>query len=111
MNQTLVRPKVSAKDLFLNLGAMVALYTVVVSVLRLLFSVINTAFPQVTGGYNYWGSQSISWPVATIVITFPILIFLQWMLERQYRREPERQSTGIHKWLTYITLFIAGLTI
>lgn len=34
-----------------------------------------------------------------------------WILEREYATEPERKNIGIRKWLTYITLFIAGLTL
>ena len=98
-----------AKDFFINLGAIVALYTLVVSLLNLLFTIINTIYPQINYGYNYFGSQSISWPVATLVIFFPIFILLMWLMEKEYRVEPERQNTGIHKWLTYITLFISGL--
>jgi hypothetical protein len=100
-----------AKDFFINLGAIVALYTMVVSLVNLLFTIINTVYPQITNGYNYSGSASISWPVATLVIFFPIFILLMWLLEKEYTREPERKNMGIHKWLTYITLFIAGLTI
>lgn len=104
-------PRASAKDFFINLGAIVALYTGVVSLLNLLFTIINTAYPKITNGYNYFGSQSISWPVATLIIFFPIFVLLMWLLEREYRTNPEKQSSGVHKWLTYITLFIAGLTI
>ena len=103
--------KSGAKDFFINLGAIVALYTTVVSLLNLLFTIINTAYPQITNGYSYFGSTSISWPVATLIIFFPIFIFLMWLLEREYRINPEKQSAGIHKWLTYITLFLAGITI
>ena len=99
-----------AKDFFINLGAIVALYTLIVSLLNLLFTIINTMYPQITNGYNYMGSQSISWPVATLVIFFPIFILLMWLMEKGYGTEPERQNTGIHRWLTYITLFLAGLT-
>lgn len=100
-----------AKDFFINLGAIVALYTLVYNLISLLFTVINKAYPQITNGYDYMGSTSISWPVATLVIFFPIFILLMWLLEREYKANPEKQSSGIHKWLTYITLFIAGLTI
>src|SRR3989344_1267720 len=100
-----------AKDFFINLGAIVGLYTLVVSLLNLLFTVINRAYPKITDGYSYFGSQSISWPVATLIIFFPIFIFLMWFMAREYTREPEMKNHGIHKWLTYITLFIAGLVI
>ncbi len=100
-----------AKDFFINLGAIVGLYTLVVSLINLLFTVINKAYPQIMNGYNYFGSSSISWPVATLIIFFPIFIFLMWLMEKEYIREPEMKNHGIHKWLTYITLFIAGLVI
>ncbi len=101
--------KTSVKDLFLNLGAIVALYTVVVSLVNLLFAVINHAYPQITSGYNYYGSQSISWPVAILIIFFPIYILLMWLLEKGYDVEPDRRTVGVRKWLSYITLFLAGL--
>lgn len=103
--------KTSAKDFFINLGAIVALYTSVVSLLNLLFTIINTSYPQINNGYNLFGSSSISWPVATLIIFFPIFLLLMWLLEKDYRVYPEKQSMGIHRWLTYITLFIAGLTL
>ncbi|OGI72977.1 hypothetical protein A3D42_03065 [Candidatus Nomurabacteria bacterium RIFCSPHIGHO2_02_FULL_41_18] len=104
--------KTNAKDVFLNLGAIVALYTLVISLVNLLFSVINVAYPQINNDYNsFSASASISWPVATVVIFFPIFILLMWLLEKQYQVEPERQNAGIHRWLTYLTLFLSGIAI
>src|SRR3989344_3324605 len=103
--------KGGVKDFFINLGAIVALYTLVGSLVNLLFTVINAAYPQITNGFNYMGSTSISWPVATLIIFFQIFILLMWLLEKEYKIYPEKQSTGIHKWLTYITLFLAGVAI
>jgi len=104
------RPKTSAKDFFLNLGAIVALYTFVGNLISLLFTIIDRAYP-VINSYNYYGSYSISWPVATLIIVFPIYILLMWLLEKGYTREPEKKSVGIRKWLSYITLFLAGLAL
>lgn len=102
--------KSSAKDFFINLGAIVALYALVFNLVNLLFTVINKAYPQITDGLGS-SSASISFPVASLVIFFPIFIILMWLLERDYKVNPEKQSSGIHKWLTYITLFISGLVI
>ena len=102
------KAKTGAKDFFLNLGAIVSLYTLLYSLINLLFTIINTAYPKVVSGYNYFGSTSISWPVATLVIFFPIFILLMWLMEKHYANDADRQNSGIHKWLTYITLFIAG---
>lgn len=104
--------KTSAKDFFLNLGVIVALYTVVVALLNLLFTVINVSYPKITGAYQYYaGSQSISLPVATLIIFFPIFILLMWLLERSFRVEPEKRNLPVKKWLSFITLFIGGIAL
>lgn len=104
------KPKTTPKDFFINLGAIVALYTVVVTLLNLLFTVINVAYPKVTS-YYYYGSQSISLPVSTLIIFFPIFILLMWLLEKGYSSEPEKRNLPVRRWLSYITLFIAGLVL
>ena len=111
MDPNQIKPKVSAKDFFLNLGAFGILYVLVGNLLGLLFTVINTAYPKITNGYNYFGSSSISWPVATLVVLLPIFILLMWFLEREYRIDPEIQNSLIHRGLTYITLFVSGCII
>lgn len=111
-SQSQPKQKASARDFFLNLGAIVALTTVVVSLLNLLFRVINSAYPQINTGYYYFGtSQSISFPVATLIIFFPIYVLLMWVLERGYAVDPEKRHLPIRRWLSYITLFVAGLTL
>lgn len=110
-NSVVSHPRTNAKDFFLHLGTMVALYSVAISLVNLLFTVINKAYPQVTG-YNYAvysNSYSISFPVSMIIIMFPIFILLMWLLEKTYITEPEKRNLGIKKWLTYITLFVSGL--
>lgn len=100
--------KTSAKDFFLNLGTMAALYTIVISLLNLLFRVINVAFPQTLDSYSYYEGSSISFPVATLIIFSPIFVLLMWSLEKIYAIEPEKKHLIIKRWLTYITLFVAG---
>ena len=104
--------KTTPKDFFLNLGVIVALYISAVSVINLAFNIINTAFPPLDyGTYGYYGSASISWPVATLIIVFPIFILLFWLLERDYKMMPEKRGLGVRKWLSFITLFLAGIAI
>lgn len=102
--------KTSAKDFFLHLGVMVALYTVTVSFLNLVFKIINKAFPEVSKNIYAWGAGSeISMPVATIIIFFPLFIILSYFVYKTYLQDPSKKELGIRKWLTYITLFVAGL--
>lgn len=101
----------NVKDFFLNLGATIALYTVVGSLINLLFSVINKAYPQVGNAYYYNSTSSISWPVSILVIFFPIFLGLMWVMGKDYVAYPEAKNATVHRFLTYLTLFIAGLVL
>ncbi|MES2213330.1 MAG: DUF5671 domain-containing protein [Patescibacteria group bacterium] len=107
------KPKAGVRDFFINLGAFVAMYTVIVALLNLLFTIINKAYPQITGYYTgiYSNSSSISFPVATLIIFFPLFVVLMRILQSSYVTEPEKKTLGAHKWLVYITLFVSGLTL
>jgi uncharacterized membrane protein YidH (DUF202 family) len=100
-------PKTTAKDFFLHIAVIVLLYTGTVALLNILFRVINVAFPQVNQ-YNYYDSNSISFPVATLIVVFPLFLFLANLLRKGYTANPSQKEFPIRKWLIYITLFIAG---
>ncbi|HEY0220665.1 MAG TPA: DUF5671 domain-containing protein [Candidatus Paceibacterota bacterium] len=108
MEPTAIKNTSNVQDFFLNLGATISLYVVAGSLINLLFTVINKSYPKITNGYEYFGSTSISWPVAVLIIFFPIFILFMWLLAKDYTLNPDKRSSGIHKWLTYITLFLAG---
>jgi hypothetical protein len=102
--------RASAKDFFLHLGAIVALYTVTVSFLNLVFKIINKAFPEVAQNIYAWGAGSeISMPVATLIIFFPLFILLSFLVYKIYDQNPIKKELGVRKWLVYITLFVAGI--
>lgn len=106
MEQT--QPRSHAKDVFLNLASMITLYSAAAALLNLLFTVINKAFPQITPYYGYYSTSSISFPVATLIIVFPLYILFMWLIERDLVGSLEARGSGIRKWLIYITLFISG---
>lgn len=103
--------KTTPKDFFLHLGTIVALYLSTISLLNLLFTVINVAFPNREIGNYYVSSASISWPVAALIVLFPLFLLFSWLLERDAVLMPEKRMLSLRRWLTYITLFIAGFTI
>lgn len=108
INNQSTQPRSHAKDVFLNLASMVALYSSAVALLNLLFTVINKAFPQVTSYSYYSYSSSISFPVATLIIVFPLYILFMWLIEKDLAQSMDARMSGIRKWLIYITLFISG---
>lgn len=96
-------------DFFLIIGSMVALYAIVINILNLLFTVINHAYPALDSYYNT--TANISFPVAFLIIVFPIFAVLEWLLNKNYKDHPERKDLPIKKWLSYLTLFVSGAVI
>ncbi|MFA6407111.1 MAG: DUF5671 domain-containing protein [Candidatus Paceibacterota bacterium] len=107
--------KVSPKDVFIHLLAIITLYTSAVSFLVLLFQVVNIFFPDPVseGGYyalsSAYGSMRLS--LASLVVMFPLYCVTTRFLNTSYKIEPEKRNLRIRKWLVYFTLFVAALVI
>lgn len=102
--------RTTAKDFFLHIAVIALLYAGTIALLNILFRVINVAFPQVSQG-GYYGSSSISLPVATLIVVFPLFLFLANVLRKGYANEPMLKEYPVRKWLIYITLFIVGIVL
>ena len=104
--------KTSPKDIFLQLLAIVTLYGSAGGVLALLFQFINIRVPD---PLSYGSIESARWAirfaVSSLVVVFPVYIWVLRSLSRAYAAEPERKEIRIRKWLVYFTLFAAGLII
>lgn len=97
----------TAKDFFLQLGVYVSFYASVIALITLLFEAINFAYPKITNAYQYY-FPSISLQVATLIVAFPLFLFLSWLLQKTYESDPSLREAPIRRWLAYITLFVAG---
>lgn len=86
-----------------------AFYASTVAILTLIFAVINYAFPKVVGAYPSY--PSISLQVATLIVGFPLFLFLSWLIQKTFVTDPTLRDSAIRRWLAYITLFIAGAII
>lgn len=109
-NQT-VKQKISPKDFFLYIATMVALYVSAISLLALLFEYIDVLFPDRLEYYVDPYSGAIRFAIASLVIIYPAYIFLTRILNQDLRAHPEKRELGIRKWLIFLTLFVAGITI
>lgn len=109
-------PKITPKDFFLQIGIIITLYVSAVSLIALLFQVINIAFPDALE-FSYYSysydpySAGIRSAIASLIIIFPIFLFLSWLSQRDLLKFPEKRSLGIRRWLVYLTLFAAGAAI
>ena len=103
--------KTTPKDFFVFIGAMAALYASAVSLLNLLFEIINASFPDALN-FSYDRFSSGMRLVNRFACNrFPLYIFLSWFINKDLAANPLKKNLGIRKWLTYFTLFVAGVAI
>ena len=104
--------KSSPKDVFAHLLTIAALYVSAINFLVLVFQYIDLAFPDPLEGFYYGGaSGAIRWSMASLIIVFPVYLWMTRYLSREYADNPEKRELKIRKWLVYFTLFIAAVTI
>lgn len=99
----------TAKHFALQLGALVALYASLSSLLVLLFGVINIAFPdELDNAYAYESAQSsIRFAIAILIVSFPTYLGLTRVVNTGRRTQGEAYLT-LTRWLIYLSLLIGG---
>lgn len=107
--------KVSPKDVFLHLLAIVTLYTSGIGFLVLIFQYVNVLFPDPVsnGGYYAFNSayNAIRWSISSLLVVFPVYLFTARHLFKNYEKNSSKRDLRIRKWLIYFTLFAASLII
>ncbi len=104
------KPYLSAREAFMYLVLFTTLYLSTFNLGRLIFQFINLGFPDAAMAYDFVDSvrQAIRFSVASLVIAFPIFMYLSLLIERSIKRNPSKRASKVRKWLTYTTLFVAA---
>ena len=101
--------KLGPRDVFIHLLAIICLYFAAVNFGVILFQLLNLYLPDViVDVYRDGVYDTIRWAVATLVIVFPVYAWLNWFLEKELARFPEKRELRTRKWLIYLTLFWAA---
>lgn len=99
----------SARDAFLYLALFTTLYISAISLGSLFYQFIDRAFPDAaTRDVVVDQVSSVRWFVSCLIIAFPVFVVLSRAMYRAIRRDPEKRTSKIRKWLTYLTLFVAA---
>jgi len=105
----------SARDAFFHLLAFTALYAWVISLIFLLFTYIEFAFPDPVkrpAAYQIEAALSgIRVALATLIVSYPLFLAVWWFLLREVRNSPEKAQSGVRRWLTSLSLFVGAVTI
>src|SRR5581483_8672586 len=99
------------REVFFHLLLIITLYMSVVSGITLLFQYVNVWFPAVLSFYRPGIFSAIRWASSVLLVAFPVFLGVSWQLEKDFTAAPATRDLRIRKWLVYLTLFIAALTI
>ncbi|QDH71144.1 DUF5671 domain-containing protein [Marilutibacter alkalisoli] len=104
------RPYLSAREAFLYLVLFTTLYVAAYHLGSLLFDLITRALPDPADSEYVIGrlERSMRWSVASLVIAFPVFLFVARYLGRELARSPVKRLSAVRRWLTYLTLFVAS---
>jgi hypothetical protein len=104
------RPYLSAREAFLYLLLFTTLYVAAWHLGSLLFELINRAFPDPTDSTYAVAriGDSIRWSTASVIIAFPMFLYVARHLQRDLARSPVKRLSAVRRWLTYLTMFIAA---
>ena len=104
------KPYLSAREAFMYLVLFTTLYLTTFNLGRLIFQFINLGFPDPAAyaGFADSARQAIRFSVASLIIAFPIFLYLSLLIGRAIRRDPSKRASKVRKWLTYMTLFVAA---
>lgn len=108
--ETTEKLKTTPKDFFIHLGVLVALYISVISILTLIFSIIDQVFPK-EFSYTDPYAGGVSLAMAMLLVAFPLCILFTYALSKEERIVPEKRNLWARKAITYCTLFIAIIVV
>ena len=104
------RPYLSAREAFLYLALFTTLYLSTYHLGSLLFDLINRAFPD-PARFATSTPDGIRWSIASIIVAFPVFIGMSLKIGAELTRHPEKRLSGVRRWLTYLTLFLAAVVL
>lgn len=114
-NRPALARKSSAVDVVINFFSFIVLGIVAVALGTLYFQVINRHFPdplaELAGMGDWASTRSIHYAIASLLIGFPLYYAAMRIWFRKYREDEGRIESRLSRWLTYIVLLVAAVTI
>ena len=100
------------RDVFLYLLSIITLAIIGISFGTLIFQILNVYFPDIL---NYQPNSayydSIRYSVASLIVVFPVYLWIMKFLQKDLEVFPEKKDLKIRKWLLYFALFITAIII
>lgn len=105
------QPYLSAREAFLYLVLFATLYTTAINTGVVLFSLVEQWMPDAGQPWETARAkiEAVRGATAGLIIAFPVFLLMSRGIGRAIAAEPEKRSSKVRKWLTYLTLFTAAM--
>jgi len=108
----LPKTRLSAREAFMYLVMFAMLYVSTYNFGSLLFQFIELAFPDpLMDRYPDAAGRQIRWATSSLLVAFPVFLFTASRISRSIASDPVQRTSGVRKWLTYLTLAMAACVI
>lgn len=103
-------PYLNAREAFMYVVMFSTLYLSAYYLGSLVFELINLQFPDPTANdYAELAAEAtLRWSVSTVVVAFPVFLYVAWLLGRELRADVTKRASKIRRQLTYLTLLVAA---
>jgi uncharacterized protein DUF5671 len=105
----------SPREAYVYLLIFTALYTMVISLIVLFFHYLDILFPD--PAWEQWrfseesARSTIRWALVAMIVSSVVFFVLERYLVGEIRRNPAAIRSAVRKWLGYLTLFAASVTL
>lgn len=114
-NRPTLSRKSSTADIIVSLFSFILLGIVATALGTLFFGIVEEVFPDPLSGTGYYGESaamsSIHYSIAALLIGFPLYYAAMRIWFRKFREDEGRTESKLSKWLTYLVLLAASVTI
>lgn len=114
-----IRPSLSLRsstaDIVVNFFSFILLGIVATALGTLYFQIINKSFPDPLAAMNWYGdaasTSAIHYSIAALLIGYPLYALAMRLWFRAFREDEGRIESQLSRWLTYLVLLIASVTV
>jgi hypothetical protein len=107
------QPQVTARDAFVYAILFTALLFTATNLINLVHALIDTWLPPPGSfpGGEIWLAGRIRWSIAALIVAAPLYLWLTIATGRRLARDPEARRSPVRRWITYLALFVAAVTL
>jgi len=108
--------RASTMEIVLSFFSFILLGMVATALGTLYLQIINKLYPDALDiSYRYYSTSAVNdaiyYAIAALMVTYPLYYFVVRILFRRFREDSGKVESKLTKWLTYLVLLIASVTI